>query len=106
MPPGGQVQKRTRTSLILNPKAKTMKTFLHFKQTFLNVAILFTGIASGVMTQAQSLPVLAEGLKFAKDIHDVFGLKDNKNEGKELWETPGKDIWLRRKWEYKFICSL
>ena len=47
-----------------------------------------------------------EGLKFAKDIHDVFGLKDNKNEGKELWETPGKDIWLRRKWEYKYITTI
>ena len=41
-----------------------MKTFLHFKQTFLNVALLFTGIASGVLAKAQSLPVLSEGLKF------------------------------------------
>ena len=41
-----------------------MKTFLHFKQTFLNVALLFTGIASGVLAMAQSLPVLSEGLKF------------------------------------------
>ena len=46
-----------------------------------------------------------DGLKFAKNTHDVFGLEDNKNEGKELWETPGKDIWLRRKWEYKYITT-
>lgn len=47
-----------------------------------------------------------DGLKFAKNTHDVFGLEDNKNEGKELWETPGKDIWLRRKWEYKYITTI
>lgn len=47
-----------------------------------------------------------DGLKFAEDTHDVFGLKDNKNEGKELWKTPGKDIWLRRKWEYVYITTV
>ena len=49
-----------------------------------------------------------EGLKFAKDSHDIFGLKDNKNEGKELWDNPGKknDIWLRKKWEYVNITSI
>ena len=61
---------------------------------------------SYILSEAIKAVEEKEGLKFAKDIHDVFGLKDNKNEGKELWETPGKDIWLRRKWEYKYITTI
>jgi hypothetical protein len=52
-----------------------------------------------------------EGLKFAKDTHDIFGLKDNKNEGKELYtiKKNGKIVnteWLRKKWEYVNITTI
>ncbi len=48
-----------------------------------------------------------DGLKFSKDSHDVYGLKDNKNEGKEFWQdNKKKDTkYLRRKWEYEYITT-
>ena len=50
----------------------------------------------------------ADGLKFAEDTHDVFGLKDNKNAGKEYWKDfRKKDTkYLRRKWDYKYITTI
>jgi hypothetical protein len=49
-----------------------------------------------------------DGLEFAKDIHDVFGLKDNKNAGKEYWKDIKKKEtkYLRRKWDYKYITTI
>ncbi|MBK9380731.1 MAG: T9SS type A sorting domain-containing protein [Chitinophagaceae bacterium] len=41
-----------------------MKTILHSKQSLLKFLLLIVVTASGVLTQAQSLPVLTEGLKF------------------------------------------
>lgn len=52
-----------------------------------------------------------EGLKFAEEIHDVFGLKDNKNSGKEFYtvQKNGKIVateWLQRKWDYVNITTV
>lgn len=52
-----------------------------------------------------------EGLKFAEATHDVFGLEDNKNSGKELYtiKKNGKIVdteWLRRKWDYVNITTV
>ena len=51
-----------------------------------------------------------DGLKFARPEHDIFGLKDNKQVGKELWRDlkNGKEvdtIWIRREWEYRYITT-
>ncbi len=50
----------------------------------------------------------AEGLKFSSDDHDIFGIKDNKKEGKEFWKDKRKKDtkYLRRKWEYAYITTI
>ncbi|MBL7725969.1 MAG: T9SS type A sorting domain-containing protein [Chitinophagaceae bacterium] len=46
-----------------------MKTIVPLKQSLVKFVLLIAVIASGVLTQAQSLPVLSEGLKFESFQH-------------------------------------